>query len=341
MNIDRRKRVFKRIYQLLDGRVYFTDPKGYVLESSLTDHIGNYIDLPEFGEGNLEFYRGGTYRKLVGHDGKTYILVIDNKKQSTITMLELVSMLFEEEMDDLSTEEVLIDFLKGRIEDDVAIELAAKVSADFERKITVCVLEHRHGENEDIESILRNIVPEAHILPYDKNRFVIINRSGTLNEDVMGILSAISEELLIEPRIGVGTQVDGFLKIRESFEDAVTALNIAKIYKDSEHISHFKDLALPMMIDQLDGSGLNRINKAISGNIHAVIDDEELILTAQRFFEHSLNVTDTAQVLFIHRNTLIYRLNKIEKLTGFDLRKFEDALNFYIGLYMYNRMNRL
>jgi len=99
-------------------------------------------------------------------------------------------------------------------------------------------------------------------------------------------------------------------------------------------------MALPIIINEMPWDQLNRIYKAISGNIHIVIDDDELILTAQRFFEHSLNVTDTSQVLFIHRNTLIYRLNKIEKLTGFDLRKFEDALNFYIGLYMNNRIKQ-
>ncbi len=187
---------------------------------------------------------------------------------------------------------------------------------------------------------MRNLVPDAYTVPFDNTKILLIFKDENIEELLTSIMVAVSEELLIEPKIGVGTEVEGFLKMKDSFNDAITALGVLKTYRTTDKIAYYKKMALPIIIDEMPWDQLNRIYKAISGSIHIVIDDDELILTAQRFFEHSLNVTDTSQVLFIHRNTLIYRLNKIEKLTGFDLRKFEDALNFYIGLYMNNRIKQ-
>ncbi len=94
----------------------------------------------------------------------------------------------------------------------------------------------------------------------------------------------------------------------------------------------YKSLVVPLLIKNMDLNELETMYLDIAANLNSVINDEELILTALRFFENDLNITETSRKLFVHRNTLIYRLNKIHKLTDFDLRKFEDALNFNIGL---------
>ena len=341
MNIDRRKRVFKKIYGLVDGTLIFMDSDGYVLESSDDSRVGGYIDLPSFNnDQDRIMYRGWSFRQFKGHDGRLYVLALDNKKQTTQTIIELISIMFEEDSDDLTSEEVITDYLKDRITDEVALELAGKIKEDLEKKYTVCIVEHKSGIADEMESILRNLVPDAYTVPFDNTKILLIFKDDNIDEVLMSVMVAVSEELLVEPKIGVGTEVEGFLKMKDSFNDAITALGVLKTYRTTDKISYYKKMALPIIINEMPWDQLNRIYKAISGNIHIVIDDDELILTAQRFFEHSLNVTDTSQVLFIHRNTLIYRLNKIEKLTGFDLRKFEDALNFYIGLYMNNRIKQ-
>lgn len=339
MNIDRRKRVFKKIYTLIDGMVLFMDHEGYILESSDPSMIGETLEIPGLVKGqDIHFHKGWSYRKVTGQNGKQYILALDNKQKSTLMAMALISMIIEDEMDELTSEEIILEFLKGRMSKEVAMELLGKVIDHYDQKIIVGILEYKNGFEEEIEFILKNVIPETQIIGYDNNHFVLIFKSLE-NDDVLeSMISAITEELLIEPRLSIGTEVEGFVKIKDSFEDAMTALTVSKTYRQKQRIAFYKDLALPIMIDKMDLSDLHRLSKAISGNIHSVMEDDELLLTAKRFFRHSLNVTDTSQVLFIHRNTLIYRLNKIQKITGYDLRNFEDALNFYIGLHMHNRL---
>lgn len=340
MNIEKRKRVFKKIYKLVDSTVLFMDSGGYVLESSDSSKLGEVLVIPKFDkELEINVHKGWSYRKVLDKNGKDYVLALDNKKKETQMVMSLIAMIIEDEIDELTSEEIILEFIKGQLVEEVAIELLGSLIDEFNIKLIIGVLEYKSGLEEEIESILRNLLPEDYIISYDNNHFLLIFKNKVDSVLTTSIVSAISEELLMEPRLSIGSEVDGFMKLKESFNDAVLGLNISKIYKNSERIVFYKELALPMMIEKMDKEVISHLYKNISSNIHLVVDDQELIHTSHMFLENNLNVTDTAQKLFIHRNTLIYRLNKIQKLTGFDLKKFEDALNFYIGINMHTRLN--
>jgi carbohydrate diacid regulator len=78
--------------------------------------------------------------------------------------------------------------------------------------------------------------------------------------------------------------------------------------------------------------------KEIFGERNIDLDDETMV-TIQKFFENSLNISETARQLYIHRNTLVYRLERLEKMIGLDIRKFEDAMTFKIAMMVIAHMD--
>ncbi len=103
--------------------------------------------------------------------------------------------MFEEDSDDLTSEEVITDYLKDRITDEVALELAGKIKEDLEKKYTVCIVEHKSGIADEVESILRNLVPDAYTVPFDNTKILLIFKDENIEELLTSIMVAVSEEL--------------------------------------------------------------------------------------------------------------------------------------------------
>ncbi len=140
-------------------------------------------------------------------------------------------------------------------------------------------------------------------------------------------------------RISYGTIVDEIKEVSHSYKEAKMALNVGKIFFDDRLIIAYSELGIGRLIYQLPIPLCKLFIKEIFDG-HSPDDfDEETLMTINKFFENSLNVSETSRQLFIHRNTLVYRLDKIQKTTGLDLRVFEDAITFKIALMVVKYMN--
>ncbi|MBR4413176.1 MAG: helix-turn-helix domain-containing protein, partial [Lachnospiraceae bacterium] len=117
-----------------------------------------------------------------------------------------------------------------------------------------------------------------------------------------------------------------------SYKEARMALDVGKIFFEERNIIAYSVLGIGRLIYQLPIPLCKMFIKEIFDNVNPEEFDEETIITIKKFFENSLNVSETSRQLFIHRNTLVYRLDKIQKTTGLDLRVFEDAITFRIAL---------
>ncbi len=146
------------------------------------------------------------------------------------------------------------------------------------------------------------------------------------------IADTASTEFYSNVAIGIGTVVAGIKELGRSYKEAQIALEIGKVFDSEKNISSYESLGIGRLIYHLPTTlcemFLNEVMK--NGSIDAL--DRETLLTIQCFFENSLNVSETSRKLFIHRNTLVYRLEKIKKLTGLDLREFENAITFKVAL---------
>ena len=126
--------------------------------------------------------------------------------------------------------------------------------------------------------------------------------------------------------------VEGIKDLARSFKEAQVSLEVGKVFDTEKIIISYEHLGIARLIYQLPttlcGMFLNEVFK--KGSIDSL--DQETLFTIQRFFENNLNVSETSRKLFVHRNTLVYRLEKIKRLTGLDLREFDDAIVFKVAL---------
>lgn len=145
------------------------------------------------------------------------------------------------------------------------------------------------------------------------------------------ILQAAYEELGINVTAFVGGKVDDFSNIAVSFQQALETMRLSKTFDLNSGARAYKDFMLVKIIEDLPNNKIKELlDVLIDENGAQVFKDDEIVETAEEFLNNNLNISETARVLYIHRNTLMYRIDKIEKHTGLDIRKFGDALTFRI-----------
>ena len=146
------------------------------------------------------------------------------------------------------------------------------------------------------------------------------------------ISDSLSTELYTHVLVGIGTTVESIKDLAVSFKEAQIALEVGKVFDTEKTIVSYENLGIARLIYQLPTTLCDMFLREIfkRGSIESL--DHETLFTIQRFFENNLNVSETSRKLFVHRNTLVYRLEKIKKLTGLDLREFDDAIVFKVAL---------
>jgi carbohydrate diacid regulator len=146
------------------------------------------------------------------------------------------------------------------------------------------------------------------------------------------IAGAVNPDYEVQPFIGIGSIVTNIQDLAASYKEAQVSLEVGKVFDTEKKIISYDYLGIARLIYQLPkrlcGMFLQEVFKR--GTIDSL--DQETLFTIQKFFENNLNVSETSRKLFVHRNTLVYRLEKIKKLTGLDLREFDDAIVFKVAL---------
>ena len=132
--------------------------------------------------------------------------------------------------------------------------------------------------------------------------------------------------------IGIGSVATQLKDIARSFKEAQVAVEIGKVFDDSITMMSYENLGIGRLIYQLPTTLCEMFLSEVfkKGSVESL--DEETLFTIQKFFENNLNVSETSRKLFVHRNTLVYRLEKIKKLTGLDLREFDNAIVLKVAL---------
>lgn len=152
------------------------------------------------------------------------------------------------------------------------------------------------------------------------------------------IVDNLHAEAMVKVRVGYGNVVDKLPDIAKSYQEAKMALEVGSIfYVESETISYSR-LGIGRLIYQLPMSLCEMFIKEIFGERNLNLDEETMV-TIQRFFENNLNISETARQLYIHRNTLVYRLERLQKMIGLDIRIFEDAMTFKIAMMVIAHMD--
>lgn len=226
--------------------------------------------------------------------------------------------------------------------DEQRIKIILKnIGVELDKDLVVAIIKnHNEAENSDIIAIINNIVDDNVIFcRLDDDLFgIIIQNAEEIAEILMQIVKAIETELLQKVEIGVSS-INSPLNIKKAYQEGKTALLLGRKFNIPENIYYYEKLTVYRILSQIDERMLLSIyDETLKYGIQRLSSDE--IKTAMYFLECNLNISETARKLYIHRNTLIYRLDKIQKDTGFNLRIFRDALEFYLLLLIYKTLDK-
>jgi len=155
------------------------------------------------------------------------------------------------------------------------------------------------------------------------------------------IVDMMNTELMLNVRVSYGTIVHELKDVSKSYKEAKMALDVGKIFYVEKNVVAYNTLGIGRLIYQLPINLCKMFIEEIFGDNIPEELDEETLMTINKFFENNLNVSETSRQLFVHRNTLVYRIEKLQKSVGLDIRTFDDALTFKIALMVVNYMKYL
>jgi carbohydrate diacid regulator len=172
--------------------------------------------------------------------------------------------------------------------------------------------------NETDIAVIKQIEPETEI--------------EELEKIALQIEETLKNELFVKTIIGIGTVAEHLRSLADAYKEAQTAIDVGKVFDTEKSIINYENLGIGRLIYQLPTTLCDIFLTEVFKKNSIDSLDQETLFTINKFFENNLNVSETSRKLFVHRNTLVYRLEKIKKLTGLDLRQFDHAIVFKVAL---------
>lgn len=228
---------------------------------------------------------------------------------------------------------------------------AKKLHIPAEGDRVVFLVETAGDEDAEIMELLKGL-----FIPYNgdyltavEERNIILIKSLTQGDSYRElkhiaemIVDMVNSEAMVNVRVSYGTIVHELKNVSRSFKEAKMALDVGRIFYAEKDVIAYHALGIGRLIYQLPESLCRIFIQEVFGSSTIPEEiDEEILATVQKFFENSLNISETSRQLFVHRNTLVYRIEKVQKATGLDMRVFEDALTFNIALMVVNYLKYL
>ncbi len=224
---------------------------------------------------------------------------------------------------------------------------AKKLHIDVEARRVVFMVETKQEKDLNAREMLKTLFA-AHtkdfITAVDEKSIILVhelkNDEGyaEVEQTANMMKDMLNSEVMASVRISYGTIVNEIKQVSKSYKEAKMALDVGKIFYSEKRVIAYSTLGIGRLIYQLPISLCQMFMQEVFGdNIPDSLDDETLT-TINKFFENNLNVSETSRQLYVHRNTLVYRLEKLQKSTGLDIRVFDDALTFKIALMVVNYM---
>ena len=156
--------------------------------------------------------------------------------------------------------------------------------------------------------------------------------AGDLEKMARAMEDTLKNELFVKTVIGFGTVAEHLRSLADSYKEAQTAIDVGKVFDTEKSIINYENLGIGRLIYQLPTTLCEIFLSEVFKKNSIDSLDQETLFTINKFLENNLNVSETSRKLFVHRNTLVYRLEKIKKLTGLDLRQFDHAIVFKVAL---------
>ncbi len=237
------------------------------------------------------------------------------------------------------------NFIKNLLLDNLLLvdiyNRAKKLHVETDAKRIVFIIETKNVKDTNALETVRTLFSSKtkdFITAVDEKNIILVKEVkpnetyDDMQKTAKVIVDMLNTEAMSSVNVAYGTIVNEIKEVSRSYKEAKLALDVGKIFYSDRRIIAYSNLGIGRLIYQLPIPLCKMFIKEIFDGKSPDEFDDETLTTINKFFENSLNVSETSRQLYIHRNTLVYRLDKLEKSTGLDLRVFEDAITFKIAL---------
>lgn len=339
------------IYQMkdaVDRVIGVIDENGVVISCS---DLGKMGDIRQGVREELSFSNeimaidGYTYRYMGVGQKSEYVVFVEGEDKMAEKMSKMLAVslgniknLYDEKYDKGS-------FIKNIILDNILpsdIYIKSKELHFNAEEPRVVFLIKFFGKTDMMPfEMLQNMFPDKskdYVISVGEHDIVLVKelKVGTEMKEIekiaINIADTLSTEFYTKVVIGISTMVENIKDLAKAYQEAQVALEVGKVFETEKNIISYENLGIGRLIYQLPTTLCEMFLQEVfkKGSLDSL--DRETLMTIQCFFENNLNVSETSRKLFVHRNTLVYRLEKIRKLTGLDLREFEHAITFKVAL---------
>ena len=355
-------RIFQSIIiqmkEATDRCIGVVDDQGVVVACSELGMIG--AQLEDFhgvqGEYPEQVFTSGqrTYKPVGGANSRPdYAVFVDGRDSAARCVCILAGVAFQEAKINYEEKHNKTIFIKNIISDNILpgdIYVRAK-ELHFATDVPRAVFLIRQIDRSDLSALetISEMFPDRQkdfVLSVNETDLVLIKELSSAQEnntEVYEIAQRIEDKLRADLNlkcvIGIGTTARHLRVLADKYKEAQVAIDVGKVFDTEKSIIHYDNLGIGRLIYQLPTTLCEMFLSEVFKKNPIEALDQETLYTINKFFENNLNVSETSRKLFVHRNTLVYRLEKIKKLTGLDLREFDHAIIFKVALMVKKYLN--
>ena len=339
--IDGLKNIIRRELSVAEreGKIVATTEESMV--NTVIENADIFIQSPA----ENQLVQGYQYFKVFDNGSPEYIVMIKGEDEEAyrigkITAFQIQNLLvaYKERFDG-------DNFIKNLLLDNLLLvdiySRAKKLRIENNVPRVVFLIETEIDKEFNVVEIVRSIFPTKHkdfVTAVDEKSIILVKElkekdsKEEIDQISKHIYDTLSAEAMTSVYVAIGTVVNDLKNVSASYKEAKMALEVGKIFEENKKIVNYEQLGIGRLIYQLPAPLCKMFINEVLHGLSMDQFDEETLTTVNKFFENNLNVSETSRQLYIHRNTLVYRLDKLQKMTGLDLRNFDDAIIFKIML---------
>ena len=323
------------------------DTEGKVLASTIenADHYESsvlaFVDSPA----DSQAIQGYQFFKVFDEHQLEYVILVKGDSEDVFMIGKIASFQIQNLLVAYKERYDKDNFIKNLLLDNLLLvdiyNRAKKLHIDTEARRVVYIIETKNEKDANALETVRSLFSgktKDFITAVDEKNIILVkelkqNESyEEANKTAKVILDMLNTEAMSKVHVAYGTIVNEIKDVSRSYKEAKMALDVGKIFYSGRNIVAYNNLGIGRLIYQLPMPLCKMFIREIFEGKSPDDFDDETLTTINKFFENSLNVSETSRQLYIHRNTLVYRLDKLQKSTNLDLRVFEDAITFKIAL---------
>lgn len=339
--IDGLKNIIRRELSVAEreGKIVATTEESMV--NTVIENADIFIQSPA----ENQLVQGYQYFKVFDNGSPEYIVMIKGEDEEAyrigkITAFQIQNLLvaYKERFDG-------DNFIKNLLLDNLLLvdiySRAKKLRIENNVPRVVFLIETEIDKEFNVVEIVRSIFPTKQkdfVTAVDEKSIILVKElkekdsKEEIDQISKHIYDTLSAEAMTSVYVAIGTVVNDLKNVSASYKEAKMALEVGKIFEENKKIVNYEQLGIGRLIYQLPAPLCKIFINEVLHGLSMDQFDEETLTTVNKFFENNLNVSETSRQLYIHRNTLVYRLDKLQKMTGLDLRNFDDAIIFKIML---------